>query len=112
MGLREPQSLEEWANMALGSNLLPWLQGSEYQRTKRMLSYFVLNHQLVKRRRRLPPLRRLMSKLVAAPLRWRLRHKYYRFPLELWMMRLRNRLVLRRSLLTGQSLGHDLERIC
>src|SRR5207249_366085 len=27
MGLREPQSLEEWADVALGNNLLPWLQG-------------------------------------------------------------------------------------
>jgi radical SAM superfamily enzyme YgiQ (UPF0313 family) len=112
MGLREPESLEEWANMALGSNLLPWLQGGEYQRTKRMLSYFVLNHQFTRQRRLLSPFRRGLSKLIASPLRWRLRHKYYRFPLELWMMRLRNRLVLRRSLLTGQSLGHDLERIC
>ena len=27
MGVREPQSLEEWANVDLGSNHLPWLQG-------------------------------------------------------------------------------------
>jgi anaerobic magnesium-protoporphyrin IX monomethyl ester cyclase len=112
MGLQEPQSLREWANMPLGKNLLPWLQGSEYLRTKRMLSYFVLNHQIVKRRRRLSPVRQQLSKLFAAPLRWRLRNKYYRFPLELWIMKMKNRLVLRRSLLTGQSLGHDLERIC
>ena len=112
MGLQEPQSLREWANMPLGKNLLPWLQGSEYLRTKRMLSYFVLNHQIVKRRRRLSPVRQQLSKLFAAPLRWRLRNKYYRFPLELWIMKMKNSLVLRRSLLTGQSLGHDLEKIC
>jgi anaerobic magnesium-protoporphyrin IX monomethyl ester cyclase len=112
LGLSEPQSLEEWAKMPLGRNLLPWLQGAEYERVKRMLSYFVLEQQVAKQRQLLPPLARKMSKLFAAPLRWRLRRKYYRFPLELWVMRLKNRLVLRRSLLTGQSLGHDLERIC
>lgn len=112
LGLREPQSLEEWAHMPLGKNLLPWLQGGEYQRVKRMLSYFVLNHQIARQRQRLSPFGRKVSKLFAASLRWRLRNKCYRFPLELWVMRLKNRLVLRRSLLTGQSLGHDLERIC
>jgi radical SAM superfamily enzyme YgiQ (UPF0313 family) len=112
LGLPEPQSLQEWANMSLGKNLLPWLQGREYLRTKRMLAYFVLNHQVAKQRRRLSPIRQNLSKLFTAPLRWRLRNKCYRFPLELWVMKLKNRLVLRRSLLTGQSLGHDLERIC
>jgi radical SAM superfamily enzyme YgiQ (UPF0313 family) len=112
MGLAEPRSLEEWANMPLGKNLLPWLRGAEYQRVKRMVSYFALNHHCVRQRQRLSPLGRKLSKLFTAPLRWRLRHKYYRFPLELWMIRLRNRLVLRRSLLTGQGLGHDLEKIC
>jgi len=112
LGLPEPQSLEQWANMPLGKNLLPWLQGAEYERVKRMLSYFVLEHQASKRRQLLPPLGQKISRLFAAPLRWRLRNKCYRFPLELWFMRLKNRLVLRRSLVTGQSLGHDLERIC
>jgi anaerobic magnesium-protoporphyrin IX monomethyl ester cyclase len=114
LGVREPQSLEEWANMPLGRNLLPWLQGPAYRRVNRMLSYFALNHQMHKTtyRRSQSGLRKRLSVLLAAPLAWRLRHRFYRFPLELWMMRLKHQLVLRRSLLTGQSLGSDLERIC
>jgi len=112
LGLQEPRSLEEWANMPLGKNLLPWLQGAEYQRVRRMVSYFLLNHQIHKRRHRLSPLRRKLLRMFTAPLGWRLRHKFYRFPLELWLLQLKNRLVVRRSLLTGQSLGPDLEKIC
>jgi anaerobic magnesium-protoporphyrin IX monomethyl ester cyclase len=114
LGLREPQSLEEWANMPLGKNLLPWLQGEEYRRVKRMLSYFTLNHQIRKSAHRsaLSPMKRRLSAALTAPLSWRLKHKFYRFPIELWMMQLKKELVLRRSLLTGESLGHDLERIC
>lgn len=113
LGMSEPRSLEEWAAMPLGKNLLPWLQGHQYQRVNRMLSYFQLHHQT---RRAAAgsrsPLRQKLSQALSAPLAWRLRHRFYRFPLELWMMKLKNRLVLRRSLLTGQSLGSDLEKIC
>ncbi|MCI0421746.1 MAG: B12-binding domain-containing radical SAM protein [Acidobacteria bacterium] len=114
LGMGEPHSLEEWANMPLGRNLLPWLQGADYQRVKRMLSYFVLNHQIRRAmlRTTLSPLRRRFSKALTAPLAWRLRHKFYGFPLELWMLQLKQCLALRRSLLTGESLGHDLEKIC
>jgi radical SAM superfamily enzyme YgiQ (UPF0313 family) len=111
LGMKEPQSLEEWASMPLGKNLLPWLQGAQYRRVKRMLSYFLLNHQIRKtpQKDKVSPIRRRLSQALTAPLAWRLRHKFYRFPLELWMM---SRPVLRRSLLTGKGLGKDLERIC
>jgi anaerobic magnesium-protoporphyrin IX monomethyl ester cyclase len=114
LGLKEPKSLEEWANMPLGKNLLPWLQGEEYRRVKRMLTYLVLNHKLrrVAHRSALSPLRRKLWLALTAPLTWRLRHKFYRFPVELWMMRFKKPFVLRRSLLTGQSLGRDLDKIC
>lgn len=113
LGLREPQSLEEWARIPLGKNLLPWLQGAEYQRVKRMLSYFALSHQIRRKAHcsAFSPLRKRLSTAFVAPLAWRLRHKFYRFPVELWMMRLRNQLVLRRSLLTGQALGQDVEGV-
>ena len=32
LGMREPQSLEEWVELPLGSNTLPWLQGEELGR--------------------------------------------------------------------------------
>jgi radical SAM superfamily enzyme YgiQ (UPF0313 family) len=113
LGVNQPESLEGWANMQLGSNLLPWLQGAEYRRMKRMLSYFVLANQTRRLSQRgTRPLRtRKITNMLASPLAWRLRHKFYRFPIELWLARLRRQLSLRRSLLTGQSLGADLERI-
>ena len=36
MGVLEPQSLEEWIDMPLGKNVLPWLQGDELRRLRRM----------------------------------------------------------------------------
>ena len=41
LGVREPQSLEEWADVGLGSNHLPWLQGEELRRLKRNLKEFL-----------------------------------------------------------------------
>lgn len=46
MGVREPESLEEWAGVGLGSNHLPWLQGRELQTLRRMLKGFLLNTQI------------------------------------------------------------------
>src|ERR1700728_3186362 len=48
MGLREPESLEEWQTLALGRNVLPWLQGGELRRLRRSLEYFLLNNQIRK----------------------------------------------------------------
>jgi radical SAM superfamily enzyme YgiQ (UPF0313 family) len=41
LGVREPQSLEEWADVRLGSNHLPWLQGEELRRLRLMLERFI-----------------------------------------------------------------------
>jgi radical SAM superfamily enzyme YgiQ (UPF0313 family) len=43
MGVKEPQSLGEWADVGLGSNHLPWLQGEDLQRLRQMLESFLLN---------------------------------------------------------------------
>jgi anaerobic magnesium-protoporphyrin IX monomethyl ester cyclase len=48
MGLKEPQSLEEWETLALGFNVLPWLQGEELRRLRRSLECLVLNNQIRK----------------------------------------------------------------
>jgi radical SAM superfamily enzyme YgiQ (UPF0313 family) len=45
MGVREPRTLEEWADVGLGSNHLPWLQGEELRRLKRMLKEFLQNNR-------------------------------------------------------------------
>ncbi|MFN8007661.1 MAG: radical SAM protein [Terriglobia bacterium] len=112
LGLKEPQTLEEWAEISLGRNRLPWFQGKEFQRAKRMVSCFMMAHQLRKARfgKESDSGSPLLKSFLAA-LRWRIRHQFFRFPLELWLLKANVPFVLRRSLLTGRSLGMDLERI-
>ncbi len=112
LGVREPQSLQEWADLPLGANVLPWLQGEELARLKRMLEYFLLNNQLRKITKDHPRLRRGVRRLLGAPLRWRIRKSTYSFPWELWVARRTERLVSRRSLLTGQPLRVGAEEVC
>jgi anaerobic magnesium-protoporphyrin IX monomethyl ester cyclase len=112
MGLREPRSLEEWADLSLGTNVLPWLQGEELRRLRRMLEFFLLNNQIRKASRRMPWLRHAMRRALGAPLRWRVRNNRYSFPLELWIARATERVITRRSLLTGQSLSNNMGDVC
>lgn len=61
MGVREPQSLEEWADVGLGSNHLPWLQGEELQLMNRMLNDFLLKNRRTKQTKRLVTRRSLLT---------------------------------------------------
>ncbi len=106
----EPESLVEWAQVDLGANMLPWLRGRAYERLHRSISYFLLNNEIRKAVRTGARARLLRS--LRRPLRWRLRHQFFRLPLELWLVAAKNWLTLRRSLLTGRSLGSSLERAC
>jgi radical SAM superfamily enzyme YgiQ (UPF0313 family) len=112
MGVREPQRLEEWADVDLGSNHLPWLQGSELERLRRMLEFLLLHNQIRKAAAGAPWIRRGMRRALGAPLRWRLKRNTFAIPWELWVARATERLVTRRSLLTGQSLGHSMQDVC
>lgn len=113
MGVHEPKSLREWMEMPLGANILPWLQGKELERLQRMLEYFLLNSQIHhSRNKSFPLLRRGVRRIVQAPIRWRLRRSRYAFPWELWLARSTERLVLRRSLVTGQELPKEPASAC
>jgi len=113
MGVHEPKSLREWMEMPLGANMLPWLQGRELERLQRMLEYFLLNSQIHNQRHKsFPLLRRSVRRVVQAPVRWRLRRSRYAFPWELWLARTTERLVLRRSLVTGQELPKEPASAC
>lgn len=105
LGVREPQSLQEWAELALGRNTLPWLAGKELARLERMLDFFLLNNQLRKATKDHPRLRTGIRRVLGAPLRWRIRANQYSFPWELWVGRKLEKIVTRRSLVTGQPLG-------
>ncbi len=112
MGVREPQSLEEWHELHLGANILPWLQGEDLRRLRRMLEFFLLNNQIRRATRSIPWACRGVRKALGAPLRWRLRNNRFGFPWELWVARTTERLVTRRSLLTGQTLSHSMQEVC
>ena len=51
-GLAEPESLEAWADIDLGSNNLPWLRGRSLRHAAAEISYFLLDNQINKARRK------------------------------------------------------------
>lgn len=112
LGVREPQSLEEWQDISLGHNVLPWLQGEELQRLRRSLEYFLLNNEIRKATKNSPWLRRGVRRALGAPIRWRIGNSRYSFPWELWVSRAANKIVTRRSLLTGQQLSERMREVC
>jgi anaerobic magnesium-protoporphyrin IX monomethyl ester cyclase len=111
MGLREPTCLEEWQTLTLGRNVLPWLQGEELRRLRRSLEYFLLNNQIRKVTQR-TWLRRRFRQVLGVPIRWRMGKNRYSFPWELWVSRVAQRVVSRRSLLTGQKLAERIQEVC
>lgn len=112
LGVHEPKSLREWTDLPLGSNKLPWLQGKELSRLNRMLEYFLLNSQLRRYGKGYSWLRRITRSVVLLPVRWRLQSSHYAFPWELWLTRLSEHLVARRSLVTGQELPKESANAC
>ena len=112
MGVPEPKSLREWMDMPLGANMLPWLKGRELARLPRMLNYFLLNNQIDRRHKNHSLLRRTVRFIVQTPIRWRLRSSRYSFPWELWLSNLSERIILRRSLVTGQELPKEPANAC
>ena len=112
MGVREPQSLEEWIDLPLGRNILPWLQGEELRRLRSMLEFFLLHNQIRKATKNSRWLRAGLRRALTAPVRWRVRTNHLAFPWELWLARSAEKLVTRRSLLTGQPLEHSMDEVC
>jgi anaerobic magnesium-protoporphyrin IX monomethyl ester cyclase len=112
MGVREPQTLAEWETLALGVNVLPWLQGDELRRLRRSLEYFLLNNHIRTITKKIPWGRRAVRKILGVPLRWRIGRNRYSFPWELWVSRAVERVVTKRSLLTGQALKEHSQTVC
>ena len=109
LGVREPQTLAEWADIDLGAGNLPWLKGRRFARLRRELSYFLLANELSRAGWRAGAgLRRRIFSLLRRPLHWRLRHYVFALPWELWLSMAQRWLIVRRSLLTGQPLSHEL----
>jgi hypothetical protein len=79
---------------------------------KRVLEFFLLHNQIRKATAGIPWIGRRLRRVLGTPVRWRLRSNKYAIPWELWVARGTERLVTRRSLLTGQSLGHSMQDVC
>jgi len=110
-GLREPASLEEWADVDLGADHLPWLRGRPFAELQRGISYFLLANQLTKARRHAQSgVFRFLLAVLRRPLNWRLQNYFFVMPWELWLTMAQKWLTVRRSLLTGQPLSHELSR--
>lgn len=107
--MREPASLAEWADCGLGEASLPWLGEEAGRKLQRSISYFLLDNEFTRNRRksRSAALRWGWS-LLRRPLHWRLRRDFFRWPVELWISMARQWLVMRRSLLTGDALSRSL----
>jgi radical SAM superfamily enzyme YgiQ (UPF0313 family) len=110
-GLQEPESLEAWSDMGLGTVEMPWLDPRANEELKRGVSYFLLDNQLTKTRKRSGSrVFRFTLAILRKPLRWRLKYHFFSWPLELWISMAQQWLVIRRSLLTGDSLSRSLTR--
>lgn len=111
LGVREPESLEEWAELPLGHNVLPWLRGEELRRLQVMLKFFLLNNQIRKMTKD-TRLRHRVRRALGAPLRWRMRKAFFRVPWELAVANMAEKVVMRRSLITGAPLPENMDEAC
>jgi radical SAM superfamily enzyme YgiQ (UPF0313 family) len=112
MGVKEPVSLEEWAGLPLGKNVLPWLRGAELRRLERMLDYFLVNNNIRNTLQYTRAAGRLLNALLSPPMKWRMRSKVFFFPWEVWVARATDRVVSRRSLITGVPLPANSQEVC
>jgi anaerobic magnesium-protoporphyrin IX monomethyl ester cyclase len=87
-GVKEPQSLEEWAAFYPKIQVLPWLAGARHARVQRIRDYIRLGYsarQMVVERPR--GLKGLLSSALRRLARLRLRTLAIRFPVEVWALK-------------------------
>ena len=109
LGVRQPQSLNEWSDFALSHNVLPWLQDSMQEQVARSMLLLSLLRKVTKRAATQSRFQALGWGWLRQSLCWRVKTQMLRWPVELWLYQLRSRLVMRRSLLTGQDLGYTID---
>jgi radical SAM superfamily enzyme YgiQ (UPF0313 family) len=87
-GVREPRTLEEWADFHPKVQVLPWLSGARHVRVQRIRDYIRLGYsarQMVVARPR--GWRRWARAALRAAARLRLRLMWIRVPVEVWAVR-------------------------
>jgi radical SAM superfamily enzyme YgiQ (UPF0313 family) len=87
-GVREPRTLEEWAEFYPKVQVLPWLQGRAHARIQRIRDYIRIGYssrQMVVA----PPrgMKGVLQRALRRLARWRLRTLATQFPLDLWALR-------------------------
>jgi hypothetical protein len=53
-----------------------------------------------------------LNALLTKPMQWRMQSKIFFFPWEVWLARVTDRVVSRRSLLTGVPLPENTQEVC
>jgi anaerobic magnesium-protoporphyrin IX monomethyl ester cyclase len=91
MGLREPQSLKEWAEFYPKFQRLPWLTSEGHDRIQRMREYIRIGFGAAPIRKRSIPRKAVMTVLGPAA-RLRLKNDLYSAPMEIWLLKSMSRL--------------------
>jgi anaerobic magnesium-protoporphyrin IX monomethyl ester cyclase len=112
LGVEEPRTLKEWGELALGINMLPWLQDANFARFNRMLNYFLIDRQDHTAAQAASGFQRLVRTILTKSVRWRIDHGQYDFPWEIWLSRFVSHIVKRRSLIDGKELPTEAVNVC
>jgi radical SAM superfamily enzyme YgiQ (UPF0313 family) len=91
LGLKEPQSLEEWAAFYPKHQRLPWLDDATHNRIQRIREYIRIGFGTVPIRRRTLA-REIVLRLISPVARLRLRLDWLSVPWELWMLKFISRI--------------------
>jgi anaerobic magnesium-protoporphyrin IX monomethyl ester cyclase len=86
MGLKEPQSLEEWADFYPKFQRLPWIDEKRHTQIQRMRDYIRIGYGMDGVRRR-SGLRNAANRVLGPIARARLGAHRYSLPLELWALK-------------------------
>ena len=105
MGLREPQSLEEWAEFYPKFQRLPWLDEKDHRHIQRMREYIRIGFATKRIRRRTS--RERVVRLLAPLARARLKADLYSIPVELWFLKYAAR--MRAALSPARTRSHVLQ---
>lgn len=89
LGLRHPQSLEEWASFSTVTGSLPWMSKGFQKRMRQREFYLVYGYpsQWVRRRAARSTSRRLYVGVASALGSFRCRRQWWGLPLDWWLLR-------------------------
>jgi radical SAM superfamily enzyme YgiQ (UPF0313 family) len=85
MGLREPQTLEEWAEFYPKFQRLPWIDEKRHIQIQRMRDYIRIGYGMEALRR--STLRQAANRVIGPLARARLNAHTYKWPVELWALK-------------------------